>query len=467
MPLADELSRHKILPALADFASGKIDQPMLPQLIQEIIKTAAGNANSLSFGGSHTLWHPLSEFRSLPNETAIYAIGLRLGVQYPSAISRIIYFGSTAKLRDRMRSYAGGGHNERLDLLHRRFSGCLECSFHLVPGLDLQWRRALEDAALTASNSTFGCYPLCNMAPIDSALREAFKGIVTVSPCEGLPFPQSIPTLNCGDGVMESYPLEKRGRLNSKRRSSTIQITFRVSDQQPIIPDRAIQDGADEESAKHRDLEYLTWITGDNVAMWTEEKMRRIITNCKQLIEAKPSGKTQVITFDAPVGRVPRPDTWGEVALLKARELAGTFYPEKRMWLKVRFKTFLLGQAILEKNFFRGEDKSDLPQTKRRSSIYKNPEWLRILDGIHGTLPEDFRPVTPAVPQLPEMEGLNPTEELHRNLLSAARQFDLQEDRHKTEFDQQMALDQDRYTKAREILNERIESKYRAATHPR
>ena len=299
--------------------------------ILELIRYSTGGADWLTFGGNQSTWRSIDDWKEFPNESGVYAIGLKLGVKYDGMISKIVYVGSTlkTKMRQRMRTFATGGHNDGLEILRRRFPGGLECSFHILTGIDLEWIRALEDAVMREASRSLGCYPICNIEEIRSKHRDACRGFVRILPSDGLPFPQTLESLKCGFGVLRSHrPATQR--------------------------DSPKEDCDDERSG-------LFWRS--EVSLWPQEKMQRILELCRQLRPIIVRGNSTVKTFEATARSVPLPDTWGEVALLKAREIAGTFLPTTKIWVKVRFEKVLLGKAMLNKDFYYGEDKSDLPQT--------------------------------------------------------------------------------------------------------
>src|SRR4029079_8580240 len=83
-------------------------------------------------------------------------------------------------------------------------------------------------------------------------------------------------------------------------------------------------------------LDALNFVGDRAVAAWSIDKMRELIAIAQSLVEHKgrPSSVTR---FQAGRRSVPRPHTWGEVALIKARLMAGAWYPPQRVWLKVSF----------------------------------------------------------------------------------------------------------------------------------
>ena len=415
------------------------------------------------------MWHSVDEWKSLPDEPVVYAIGLKHGVEYGRMDSKIIYFGSTikAKLRQRMRAFAAGGHNKRLESLLRQFPGALECSYHVLSGMNREWLLALEDAAMQEAFRSFGCYPICNYRALSARHRDACRGLVRILPCEGLPFSQSLDKLECGNGVLDASQRPKNGWVK-ERVEQYISISIKLvdgADNRPTIeiekatPETHLPDA----KADARELEDLSWFCLFRVAVWSQEKMERLVALCQQLKPAKVPGQSRVITFDAPTRSVPCPDTWGEVALLKAREVAGTFYPTAKVWLKVRFEKLLLGQAILESDYYRGEDKSDLPQTTSRRSIQMDDGWEAEVAAIPAELPPDFPPATMPLSEILEIESSDPLVQAYVTTRRSARDNHIYESAQYWEYKRGMFLQRIRDFKACGILDERIESRYRAA----
>lgn len=442
-----------------------------PDKILEIIRESTGGAEWLTFGGTDARWHSVDEWQSFPNEPVVYAIGLKHGVQYEGMVSKIVYFGSTikAKLRHRMRAYSMGGHNDRLRLLHRQFPGDIECSYHVLPGLDREWLLALEDAAMQEAFRSFGCYPICNHRALSARHREVCRGLVRILPCDGLPFSQSLDNLMCGKGVLDASQRPKNG-WSKVRAETRISISINIVDGaytgHTIEIERATPEtNLPDAKADARELEDLSWFCLFKVAVWSQEKMERIVALCQQLKPAKVRGQSRVITFDAPTRSVPRPDTWGEVALLKAREIAGTFYPQTRVWLKLRFGKLLLGQAILESDYFRGEDKSDLPQTNCRHSIEMDDGWAAEVAAIPAEFPPDFPPDTMPLSQILEIESSDPLVQEYVTMRQSALDNYIHESAEYWEYARGMLLQRIRNFKACGSLDKRIESRYRAAVN--
>ena len=438
--------------------------------IRQMIQEATGGADHLTFGGRESRWQPLDDWKSFPDEPGVYAIGLKLGVKYPQMVSRIIYFGSTlnCKLRYRMRAHATGGHNDRLKLLQQRFPGGLECTYIVLAGLNREWLLALEDAAMQEAFRSFGCYSICNYQPLSAKHRDDCRELVRILPCEGLHFPQKLSSLNCGVGELNSDKPPKNGWASKRGGNHSIKIIWRTSigddvDKEAINVSDSSATMLGTATTNNREVEHLSWFCDSNVAVWSQEKMERIVALCQKLKAAKPQRRSKVVTFDAPARSVPHPDTWGEVALLKAREVAGTFYPEKRVWLKVRFEKVLLGQAFLEPFFYRGEDKSDLPQTNSREEIDHGEAWAIEVAAIPAELPPDFQMTRMEIIQVPDTGDCNPIVQEHLAVLRSAQAYDIKMANRQAAFEREMALEQSRSLKAYEMLTARIELRYRAA----
>lgn len=60
---------------------------------------------------------------------------------------------------------------------------------------------------------------------------------------------------------------------------------------------------------------------------------------------------------------VPRPHTWGEVAIIQARILAGSWTPSRGIDVCIVHGRHLLGEASLIRGLGSGHDVYDVPQT--------------------------------------------------------------------------------------------------------
>lgn len=408
--------------------------------VLEIIRQSTGGAECLTFGGTDSTWHSFDDWKQFPNVPAVYAIGLKLGVKYKGLVSKIVYVGSTFKMRDRMRPYVtGGSHNDGVEILSRRFRGGLECSFHVLNGINEEWIRALEDAVMQEAFRSFGCFPICNTDEILSKHRESCRGLVQILPCEELPFPQTLESLKLGNGFLRSYrPKEKLNTTLETTREDQLSGTFFAA----------------------------------HVGCWSQEKMERILELVGQLRPAKVRGNSKVKKFEAPTRFVPSPETWGEVALFKAREIAGTFYPTTEIWVKVWFEKTLLSQAKIGSDFFYGEDKSDVTETGLRESLDMDPTWKPAVSEVPAEFPSDFdfqqlpkklQPKEAVVISVPESDSSDPVVIEHLQLIQSAHVYDRQVASKQARFEEVRAIQFIEDTAADKNLDLRIEQSYQSA----
>jgi len=430
----------------------------LPEDVRRIIAHAASLNGALQFGGSFSNWEALSEWEDTPCQAGLYMLGLKLGIRYERDVSRIAYIGSTRNLRTRTQSHNANSHNYRIEQLKSRYPGALLVTSTALPGLSLDWLRALEDAAVQEAERQFGLYPICNQGRIDSPKAKCCSGLVRVFPCDGLPFPITVKTLcrQLGSNALGRLPdpVPSEYWAAKPRTSTTVEICFAASTE-PI-------DDVPDEKAPVENRDPPTSITDENVATWTVLKMRRLIQICATLTPVPRTSKVR--TFATPSCRVPRPHTWGEVALVQARIVAGVWFPKERLWIKIVCEKELLGQAILEPDYYRGEDKSDVPQIRKRPSIWESKHWCEEAETIRGELPADYVPQVYEIAELPQADSDDPVTVEHLRLLSASRAFDLEQACRNADFDRQHAIDHDKDRRLVKLLNSRIEARFLEAS---
>ena len=420
------------------------------ELRQAIVR--AGSIDGvLRFGGTYSNWPDVDQWKALPSEAGLYAIGFKLGVKYDLAASRIVYVGSTLDLRSRVRTHDNRSHNSDLEFLKQLYPRGLLVTFHALPGLSAQWLSALEDATLQEARRTFGAYPICNRARIDSPHVECCAGLVRIVPCEGLPAARSVAKLGNELGsktlgqLVDPKPAEP---WKDKSRCSGAGIVF-TSEPQPTIP-------IAERPATEVDPEFLSWIIAEHIALWNLEKMRQVIRICASLSPVPKKGKSKVQTFAASNRETPCPHTWGEVAIVQGRIHSETWTPAERLWIKIEHEKELLGQAIFDNGIIDGRDKSDLPQTRERPSFYDCVANCEEANAIQGELPHDFVPPPDETDSLPLLKA-DPRYSEELRLLAVRHEQDVAFARFK-------AIDQDKYRRIREALYEKMEANFRHAT---
>ncbi len=370
-------------------------------------------------------------------------------------------------MRIRLQKHSSFSHNCPVETLKARYGGGLIATHVALRGLGADWLRPIEDASLQVFRQRFGRYPVCNMAAIDSGLVDQLADLVRFTPCEGLPFPLSLQTLS---SQLKSN-VDSLGRFPDRLPEEAYKARSRSFSEVTIVFTSALKEGDSLvvtppiEIDPQAQLDNLSTIWAEHVAAWSDGKMRSVVELCGRLSVPKERNRSKVHTFVAPDGKVPRPLTWGEVALIQGRKVAGCWFPSSRVWLKIVCGKKLLGQAILDSVLYRGEDKSDLPQARRRPSIWEGKKWLAEYEAVTGELPASFMPVQLPIAEVPDVQPSDPDVAEHIRLLQASRAFDLAEARRHADWDRKMAIEDDKYRKASKLLQARIEASYIRATN--
>lgn len=99
-----------------------------------------------------------------------------------------------------------------------------------------------------------------------------------------------------------------------------------------------------------------------HISCWNKDKISSLLKIAMILNEDKTKKLTSTRRFLSDTFDIPKPHTWGEVAIVLARYLAGTWYPEKRMFVEIKFNSQLLGKAIIRKSGCVGSDIANIPQ---------------------------------------------------------------------------------------------------------
>ena len=171
----------------------------------------------------------------------------------------------------------------------------------------------LEASTLEAARSSLGRYPICNMDRVESSLSEECGRFVRVGLCDGLQFPVTL------DALSKQLGGEPLGTLREWVESSPMP----AATPEDLDADRPAAVAATE-VADH------SMILQEHVGIWSAEKMRSIVDLCGRLTRKKMRTKSTVQTFEAPCREAPLPHTWGEVALIQARIVAGSWYPAQQ-----------------------------------------------------------------------------------------------------------------------------------------
>jgi len=106
--------------------------------------------------------------------------------------------------------------------------------------------------------------------------------------------------------------------------------------------------------------------------------MIRVLGHVRALL--KLSNAQGVSRYEPAYARVPIPDTWGEVALVQLRLLAGTWYPKNHARVEIEHNSVILGEAWMSDGWMGGKDVHPRPQ--RNDS---RPSWYLLEEGTEGT----------------------------------------------------------------------------------
>lgn len=337
-------------------------------------------------------WVPLHSGRkSAPALAGLYALGFPRGLRYDNGQTRIVYIGSTKDISKRLAIHSRTPHNDVIRRLQAAFSDTLLATWWAIPGLSRKWLLGLEGQSLWTFERTFGTVPIGNLHIPESPVSERCEGLVVCTPCTDL---------------YDALTLEEYAKLIGcilvRERKSSIghpfegTMSFRLSETGQLICG-AVKYGAatfysPEDFARKRQersdlpaedvdpIAEVDWVVDEsNVAVWPVDKMKQLIGMCSRLAREERRKLISVMRFQSPTRDVPTPHTWGEVAIVQGRLLAGTWFPSSRTWVKILRGNELLGQAFLSgksedrASRFRGEDISDLPQrTGLRPCLWKD-----------------------------------------------------------------------------------------------
>jgi hypothetical protein len=302
-------------------------------------------------------WIPLDEIvKHAPAIPGIYLMAFDKPIKYDKGISRIIYIGSGIDLRKRLQQHRKDSNIYLFQYMQNKKDN-LNAFFYPFKEANNQGEiLEIEQDAFSSFINKFGVYPIGNWLPPDGYLGtlsldgnnkyEYFKYyVVHVEDQSG------VKPLTYDDLATE-YGLEYVKEYD--------RVEFRPK-------------GFSEKAKKrqrHRNIEKFSTISMSNIACWDLHKHEALIKIAKTLIEDR-NKKIKTRRFKAPTSKVPRPHTWGEVAVILARILTDSWYPEQKLFVEIYHNKKLLGKGRVSESGGRGWDKSDLPQ---RNS--QRPVWL-------------------------------------------------------------------------------------------
>ena len=299
-----------------------------------------------------------------PITAGIYALGLPQGIRYDGGVSCVAYVGSAVNLKRRLSQHIQQDHNQHICRLRDAF-GQLSVAWWMLPGFDKTWLLTVEGETICRFERQFGSIPVCNLAVQHTPHAMLARDLVIIAEC------------NVGNPIALDSLRPIGIRVRPQFRPGLLTQTFTANecfyaDRWPSNEELAEHTARAEQTNR---VEILSTACDEAVATWPVAKFGSLIKIARSL--NLDEGPSSVIRFQASNRKVPRPHTWGEVALVQGRMTVGAWYPPARTWIKILCGKELLGQAIMEPFFFRGEDKSDLPQRdKPRKRALPNLEMI-------------------------------------------------------------------------------------------
>jgi len=267
-------------------------------------------------------WQPFEDAAlQAPTTGGLYALRLPQGIAYDHGVSCIAYIGSAANFRRRLMQHVRNPHNWQIAELRRVF-GELQLSWWPLPPMEKIWRSTIEGEAICRFERQFGSIPVCNLSVPESPHARQLRDMVAIAVCEA----DNPLTLDQLVGMLKAFRIRPRFKPGLIRHSITANEWFYNEVARPTPEQIA-------EIQQTREIERLSWVSDEAVAAWPHSKMLALIALAQTLA---PDQRTSTVArFQASCRDVPRPHTWGEVALVKVRLVAGTWYPQCRVWLKV------------------------------------------------------------------------------------------------------------------------------------
>lgn len=306
-------------------------------------------------------WKPLQEAAlAAPCESGLYALGIWRGIRYDGGISRIVYIGSSNSLQRRLAQHKLSPHNYEIAELLRVYTEGLWAASWPIPLVERDWLYGVEGEALCVFERAFGTVPVANTGIPDVPFAIDCRGLVRIDSCTDAPDP--VPLDQLADRL-PSVRVRKRFRPGGCGPIVSANAVFYHEALPPTAEEIAVR-------AEQHERERLATIWDENIATWSVEKMQGIMQVCSELRALKVAEGSRVRRFEAARADVPIPHTWGEVAVVQGRIIAGSWNPAGKLWVKVVHGRELLGQAFLEHWGCRGEDCRPLPQVDHPRPSY-------------------------------------------------------------------------------------------------
>jgi hypothetical protein len=307
-------------------------------------------------------WEPLEKLKDLaPNETGFYMMAFDKPIKYDRGISRVIYIGSSIRLKERLRSHYNNMKSHFInDVTGGDIGKVFSCFFVIKVGSQDQVL-TVEQMVIDGFIKKFGVQPLGNNMPKTTALvgeillgeqREETKSYV-----EHVEDDSGEHALTF-DEIAEKYDLEYERDEWSPR------MMFHPKGTLAIWQKRK----------KEGEIWKLTNIGMQHIGHWNKDKVLSLLGIAMSLKEDKTKKLKVTRRFISDTSEVPKPHTWGEIAIVLARYHAGTWFPENRTSVQIKHQGELIGKAIIRKSGCDGVDIANIPQRSTpRASWW---EWL-------------------------------------------------------------------------------------------
>lgn len=307
-------------------------------------------------------WEPLEKVRDLaPNVPGFYMMAFDKPVKYDKGITRIIYIGSSIRIRERLRRHYNNMKSGFISYVTKGDMGKVFSCFFWVKVESQDEVLTVEQMVIDEFIKKFGVQPLGNYNPKTTDLigeillgeqdEEAKSYVEHVEDDSGehaLTF----------DEIAEKYDLEYKRDEWSPRILFYPKGTF------------AEREKRKKRQEKEQEIEMLTKIRMNHIICWNKDKVLSVLKTAMSLKEDKTKKLKATRRFLSDTSEAPKPYTWGEVAIVLARHLTGTYFPENRTFVEIKHKGELLGKAILKKSGSYGNDIANFPQ---RNS--PRPSW--------------------------------------------------------------------------------------------
>jgi len=308
-------------------------------------------------------WEPLEKVRDLaPNVPGFYMMAFDKPVKYDKGITRIIYIGSSIRIRERLRRHYNNMKSGFISYVTKGDMGKVFSCFFWVEAESQDEVLTVEQMVIDEFIKKFGVQPLGNYNPKTTDLiGEILLGEQTE---ETKSYVEHVED-DSGEHALTFDEIAEIYDLEYERDEWSPRILF--------YPKGTFAEW--EKREKRQEIEMLTKIRMDHIICWDKEKVLSVLKIAMSLKEDKTKKLKTTRRFLSDTSEVPKPHTWGEVAIVLARYLVGTWFPENRTFVEIKHKGELLGKAIIKKSGCEGNDIANVPQRNSHRSLWVDQFW--------------------------------------------------------------------------------------------